>query len=429
MVSGRSSGLPETTIEETTLKSDEIDDSRNDPDWLPTVIAIGPGGMKGYLELGALKYLHKIGLLRHVNKIIGCSIGSIIGLLYAIGYTFDEIITHSVELNILDYDSVLSIPDIYQHMAIMKNDSLKGDLDRLIRIKLGRIPSMKELYLSTGIRFTTVTYNMDEDEPIYLDHETDPSLSCLDAIMLSGNMPGAFPKMKYRGSYCTDGFFGNPYPIDYYDDGKTNILGIYISTDTSSLGDRDSYKWYISKLFYANMIQHRKKIIKHTSNKCKHLKLTADIGINLSIDNKDRGKMLAKGWELAKSFHKSLTSKEVELPNFDYTEPEDGEIPIVTNYTEAHLSPSTKEYGESSVYDIPRENQELLNDMRIYRRTGHVRPTHAKVKQTLVKVPIPLPLAIPEGIDPKEIVGLIENSAEYKLLIQQCLKSLSVYTK
>ncbi len=429
MASSRSVGDPSMTAKETSLGSIKTKESRDDSEWLPTVIGIGTDGMKGYLELGALKYLYKIGLLKRVNKIIGCSIGSIIGLLYTIGYSFDEIITHSVELSILDHNSILSISDIYQQMAIMSNSHIKSDLEKLIKIKLGRVPSMKELYLSTGIEFTAVTYNMDVEDPIYLNYKTDPSLSCLDTVMLSCNIPGVFPRIKYRGSYCIDGYFGNPYPIDYYDDGKTYILGIYINTDSSAFGDPESYKWYASKIFYANMIQHRKKIIKHASDKCKHLKLTADIGINLAIDNKCRGKMMAQGWELAKSFYISLISKEVDLPNFEYTEPDDGEIPVVTNYTESHLLPVRGNYGETSTYDIPPENQEILNDMRQYRRTGHVRPSHPKVHQTLVKVPVPLPLAIPDGIDPEDVIGLIENSKEYKSLIKQCLKSLSLDIK
>ena len=37
--------------------------------------------------------------------------------------------------------------------------------------------------------------------------------------------------MKYRDHVYIDGAFGNPYPIDQFDDGKRNILGLYIDTD------------------------------------------------------------------------------------------------------------------------------------------------------------------------------------------------------
>ena len=48
-------------------------------------LALGGGGAKGAAEVGVLKVLEEAGI--HVDYIVGTSIGSIVGGLYAAGYT------------------------------------------------------------------------------------------------------------------------------------------------------------------------------------------------------------------------------------------------------------------------------------------------------------------------------------------------------
>lgn len=52
-------------------------------------LALGGGGAKGAAHIGALRYLEEMGI--HPDYIAGTSIGSIVGGLYACGYTADDI--------------------------------------------------------------------------------------------------------------------------------------------------------------------------------------------------------------------------------------------------------------------------------------------------------------------------------------------------
>ena len=54
-------------------------------------LALGGGGAKGAAEVGVLKVLEEAGI--HVDYIVGTSIGSIVGGLYAAGYTATELET------------------------------------------------------------------------------------------------------------------------------------------------------------------------------------------------------------------------------------------------------------------------------------------------------------------------------------------------
>lgn len=68
--------------------------------WRPQALVLSPRGEKGFLQLGALAYLDGKHFLTDVKTICGCSVGSIIGLLYASGCKPTEIIDHASKINI-----------------------------------------------------------------------------------------------------------------------------------------------------------------------------------------------------------------------------------------------------------------------------------------------------------------------------------------
>ncbi|GAH01238.1 unnamed protein product, partial [marine sediment metagenome] len=54
-------------------------------EWKPNILVIGPGGIKGFYYCGALLSLDSGGILSDVDTIVGCSVGSLIGLLLISG--------------------------------------------------------------------------------------------------------------------------------------------------------------------------------------------------------------------------------------------------------------------------------------------------------------------------------------------------------
>ncbi len=394
--------------------------------WIPNVLVLGPGGMKGYLELGVLKYLHAIDFLQNITIIEGCSIGSIIGLLYTVGYNPDEISTHSIDLNILNYSSLLNVYDAYQKMGVVNRDHIKRDLEKLVKVKLGKIPNLLELYNATGIEFTTVSTNLTTKEPVYLNYHTDPTLSCIDAVMLSINIPGVFPRIKYSDAYHIDGFFSNPYPVDYYDKNGNKVLGVYIETDSEAHGNVDSYSWYIASTFYSIPTQLRRIIIRNCSDNCKHIGVSSKIGINLTMDTIKRGLMLAAGWNTAKNFHSNLIgNKSVKQIDFEYSEKDelDEEIPVITDLSTLSMN------GNVPTVKISEENQEILNAMNQYRRTGRIRGRNQKKKTGVINIPIPLPIEVPEEFDIEQFEQKITQSDQYQLIINQWLKKIDSISK
>ena len=221
--------------------------------WKPEVCILGPGGMKGLLILGALILLQLKSLLDEVHTFVCCSIGCPLGLYYLLGYQMNDpgIIEEAMATNLFKELNTIKLDDIKLNAGLINHNELRNQLSARCMEKLGSVPTLLEFYELTGKTFVCVTVNIDTDETIYLSWQTEPNLSVVDAILMSTNIPFLFRKIRYAGHVYIDGAFGNPYPIDLFDDGKTRILGISITTkkpSTVDSTDTDNMR-YIYKFF------------------------------------------------------------------------------------------------------------------------------------------------------------------------------------
>ena len=293
--------------------------SVNDNKWYPKVVVLGPGGMEGFLELGLLAKFSNLGLLNNVHTYIGCSAGAIISLMIIAGYTPAEIIADAREIDLFHDISSLKINDlkslftiIRQNFGLLSHNMIKERLTQRMRQKFGFIPTLYKLYLATDLTLITVSLNLNSDKTEYFSWRTHPDLSVIDATILSMNIPFLFYKLKYHGNIYIDGAFGDPYPVNLLDDGKTNILGIFISSDNpdayhkKSLEDDDLR--YLNKVLHASMTQIKNKNQITASDKVKHLMLyspTIDI-TGISYDNEVKKQMILIGYQEAIKFAQSV---------------------------------------------------------------------------------------------------------------------------
>lgn len=276
--------------------------------WLPETIVLGPGGIKGYMQLGALKYMYDNHLLDNVKAWVGCSIGSIISLLMQVGFTPNEIIFWSTDVEILNDSSSIKIAEIIKNVGVISNADIKRTLIEMIESKLGMVPSLEQLYCITGYEFTIVTVRIISPitKTVYITRKTNPYLSCVDAVLLSSNIPYVFHRMSFNGYYHIDGAFGNPYPVDIADDGETNVLGLYIMSDPGS--DYDNIATYTALTVYTPINSLRNMIISNSSERCKHMRLMCGqlkVG-GLIMDAEQRGALTAIGVTQCQRFFKIL---------------------------------------------------------------------------------------------------------------------------
>ena len=91
------------------------------------------------------------------------------------------------------------------------------------------------LYKITGKTLIITTSNITTMSTEYMDKSTQPNLPCLTAINMSISIPVVFIPIYYKGCYYADGGLSNNFPIDYLDDGKNEIIGIYSHREDTSL--------------------------------------------------------------------------------------------------------------------------------------------------------------------------------------------------
>lgn len=272
--------------------------NRMTDEWYPDVIVLGPGGAKGFLELGALLYLFRRGLLSRVNTYVGVSVGSIIALLKVCGYDIKDIITIAADTDIFKDITQISPHEAKENLGLISNEPIKKKLQECVEKKFGRVPSMLQLYQTTGLTYSSISYNYSKNRSEVHNHETKPEMDCVAAAMLSMNIPFMFYELFFNGDRYVDGALGNPYPIGLYDDGVNNILGMYIESKIPTTRD---FMSYVHGVIQAPMTELRKRSILAASARCKHIALQTEnrdtTGISFSAQ--DKADMIIDGFNIA----------------------------------------------------------------------------------------------------------------------------------
>ena len=274
-------------------------------------LSLGPGAMKGFLHLGALFYLHHNMQLIKLEKVVGCSIGSIILLLYILGYSPTEIILHTIDLKLFDDLSFLQyqivMHNLKQNNGVIEHSKLCELIEPLILAKINYIPTLEQLYQITKIDYYVVTSNLTLMTSDEISRHNNPNMSILDAIIMSCNIPFVFQDKEYECCYYLDGYLGNPHPIDIIDDKINHVLGIYINDQSMK-----NHLKFRSKVDYLKAIimfpfeQLRRRIEHSSSNMCTHLALKYSCQdenpIALELKRSDKLKLIYDGFHQTQEF-------------------------------------------------------------------------------------------------------------------------------
>ncbi len=282
--------------------------------WKPEILVLGPGGIKGFLELGVLYVLESEDFLTDVHTYVGVSVGAIVSLLMVCGRTITEIIAEAADADIFQDLSSVNIKDSTEKLGLVSSDPIRRKLVRSVLEKFGYIPTLQQLFNSTGLTLVCVTVNLDKEEPEYMSHENEPDIPCVDAVMYSMNIPIIFYKLKYKGCVYVDGALGNPYPINQYDDGFTKILGIYIESTRKTTREpgNSTATMYFHKIVQFTMGQLRTMILENCSDMCKHIRLQSNIidTTGLTIDANLKADMILEGYTHGAEFLETVRLEE-----------------------------------------------------------------------------------------------------------------------
>ena len=187
---------------------------------------IGGGGFDGFTFLGALEYIHKNNLL-DLKRFYGCSIGSLLGLMYISGKTPTEILNYLLlidakEIIRLDIRNISITNSIFDSSAL---DTLINGIDYPSETTLGYV------YEKSGVHVNIFVTNVTLNEYQNLNSIDNPDMQLKDAIKASMSIPFLFqPVIINNNTYidgCCKNLYGSP-PDDRYILGYS-IIGKYCS--------------------------------------------------------------------------------------------------------------------------------------------------------------------------------------------------------
>jgi NTE family protein len=157
-------------------------------------LVLGSGGARGLAHIGVIRWLEENGY--KISSVSGCSIGSLIGGVYAAG----KLDLLEEWMRKIDKTDIISLLDIsWGSGGFFKGEKIIDVLKELIGdIKIEDLP----------IPFTAVAADIASEKEVWLK-----TGSLFDAIRASVSLPLFFVPFDYNGIKLVDGGILNPVPI------------------------------------------------------------------------------------------------------------------------------------------------------------------------------------------------------------------------
>ena len=197
-------------------------------------LALGGGGANGLAHIPMLEVLDEMGIVPHV--IAGCSIGAIIGALYASGLTGKQIRAQIGQF-LVDGDEaehkLFALPKSMRWLDFIDPSLATGGLlDNSDFISyIGEVMPARR-FRELRIPLKVVTAELMSGAQVVID-----SGELLPAIQASMAVPGVFPPVVIDGRTLVDGGVANPLPYDLVQPGSDIVIAIDVSGNRDLEGD------------------------------------------------------------------------------------------------------------------------------------------------------------------------------------------------
>ncbi|GAB3399766.1 patatin-like phospholipase family protein [Massilia agilis] len=194
------------------------------PRKLRIALALGGGAARGFAHIGVIKALEAQGIVPDI--VVGTSAGSVVGSLYAYGYSgfqLQKIALEMDEATISDW----AIPFFSKSSGVLKGDALQNYVNKAVHgtpIEKLKIP------------FGCVATDLKNGQPI-LFRRGNTGL----AVRASSSVPGVFQPVKIGDHTYVDGGLVAPVPVRFAREmGADFIIAVNISSSTEGQATNSS---------------------------------------------------------------------------------------------------------------------------------------------------------------------------------------------
>ena len=216
-------------------------------------LALSGGGAKGFAHIGVLKVLEEAGV--PIDVVSGTSMGSIVGALYAIGYTVDEIEgialgedwedlfddriprrDRALEQKPMEDRYIVSLPIVGGGVGLPRGmvagQKISALLDHLT-LSVHGCGDFSEF----PIPFVCVATDIVTGEPTVLDHG-----NLAEAIRASMSIPSAFTPVEIGDRLLVDGMLGRNFPVqDVIAMGADIVVGVDVGKPLAGRDDLTNF--------------------------------------------------------------------------------------------------------------------------------------------------------------------------------------------
>ena len=239
-------------------------------------LVIAGGSAKSIVSLGALQFVYDNFLHHHFQYYIGTSAGAMICYLLIIGYTPIEIIVYICTQQLLEKMQNFNIFGLVQGFGACSFNIIQEQLEKMTILKIGYLPTMKDIKKNFNKELVCVTYNLTESKTVFLNYEDHPNLPCITALRMTSNLPLIFENFKYGNSFYLDGGVCDNFAIDYADSIGNKVLGINLIQEIKEFEPNMNTLEFIYKVMFIPIQQSIEYKVSRVSSKCKIINLKYD---------------------------------------------------------------------------------------------------------------------------------------------------------
>lgn len=263
-------------------------------------LAIDSGGINGLTYLGSLKYLYEKKLLDNLKRILGSSIGSLIGLLICLNFTIDDIIDLGLNIN---FSNILNMNnnflEITTNFGYDNGNKLEKLIKSIIKSKMKKEEvTFKELYEYNPIELNVLVSNITDNKEEYFNKDNNPDMLVWEAVRISCNIPLIFHPYKLNDKYYTDGAL-NCCSSKYFNDPKKS-LSMSISNLKDINNKIDTFYDYIKKLIYYPIKQIKSLNIDENNTLELSFKDKHNNDFPLNLEKEDKNILINHGYDKTK---------------------------------------------------------------------------------------------------------------------------------